>query len=119
MLGIGGLDFQEDCKKYREKHAHIVVGSVGRLWELMRNRVLVIGGKMSLVLDEGDKLFGSKDEKFRQILEMLPRESRWIVFSATYSRNVLEELVRNKKFIYIQTMLKNNELEVIINNEME
>lgn len=44
---------------------------------------------MLLVLDEGDKLLGYKDEKFEKIVSLLPKEAKWIVFSATYSKKIL------------------------------
>lgn len=61
MLTIGGISFEDDRKKYRERPANILITTIGRMWELCRNKVIVIDKNMYLILDEGDKLLASKD----------------------------------------------------------
>lgn len=43
-----------------------------------------------LILDEGDKLLDSKDQKFYKVVNTLPKTTKWIIFSATYSKKILE-----------------------------
>jgi superfamily II DNA/RNA helicase len=38
-----------------------LITTIGRMWELCKNKILVIDKNMYLVLDEGDKLFANKD----------------------------------------------------------
>lgn len=63
---------------------------------------------MMLILDEGDKLLANKDDKFNKVINVLPKSTKWVIFSATYSNKMLEELAKIKKFTYVQTMLKNH-----------
>lgn len=40
MLTIGGIDFEDDRKKYRQDPAKIVIGTVGRLYELLTQQIV-------------------------------------------------------------------------------
>jgi len=83
---IGGSPIEEDVKKLK---ASIVVGTPGRLFEiLLANRGLFNKIKY-LVIDECDKLFGYEFEaKLFKIIEMLPKSRTTGLFSATIDDNV-------------------------------
>lgn len=83
---IGGSPIEEDVKKLK---ANIVVGTPGRLFEI----VLANRGSFNkikyLVIDECDKLFGHEFEaKLFKIIEMLPKSRITGLFSATIDDNV-------------------------------
>ena len=63
---------------------HVVVGTPGRIQELMRKKALHLGGIKVLVLDEADRML---DMGFipdiKRILALLPKERQNLMFSAT------------------------------------
>lgn len=69
--------------------AHIVVGTPGRVCDLIRRKVLHLNSIEWLVLDEADEMLdmGFKDD-LDFILEQTPKTRRTLLFSATISRNV-------------------------------
>ena len=75
--------------------AHIVVGTPGRLLDLVSRRSLDLGGVQALVLDEADRLL---DMGFipdvRRITALLPKQRQTALFSATISREV-EDIARS------------------------
>lgn len=78
-------------KQIRElkKRPQIVVGTPGRVNDLIRRRVLKLGGIQWLVLDEADEMLnmGFKEE-LDEILEGMPKEKQTLLFSATMDKNV-------------------------------
>jgi superfamily II DNA/RNA helicase len=68
---------------------HIVVGTPGRLLDLVERRTLDLGGISTLVLDEADRLL---DMGFipdvRRIVALLPKQRQTALFSATVTREV-------------------------------
>ncbi|XOD67222.1 MAG: DEAD/DEAH box helicase [Flavobacteriales bacterium Tduv] len=71
------------------KGAHIIVGTPGRVIDLMRRGDLQLGCIRYLVLDEADEMLnmGFKDD-IDTIVERLPVERQSLLFSATMSREM-------------------------------
>jgi ATP-independent RNA helicase DbpA len=64
---------------------HIVVGTPGRVLDLLRRQALTPGGITMLVLDEADRMLDMGfEEALREILATLPRERQTLLFSATW-----------------------------------
>jgi ATP-independent RNA helicase DbpA len=64
---------------------HIVVGTPGRVLDLLRRQALTPGGITMLVLDEADRMLDMGfEEALREILGKLPRERQTLLFSATW-----------------------------------
>ena len=57
MMCIGGIPFEDDKKKYIEHGAHIIVGTVGRVYEMLTKNVINFNKLMTLTMDEGDKIW--------------------------------------------------------------
>lgn len=70
--------------------ANFVIGTVGKIYQLMEAGWLKIDCLRYVVFDEGDKLFAGKDEKLMKILRRVnnnvvkQNQFRFLVFSATY-----------------------------------
>ncbi len=69
--------------------AHIVVGTPGRVNDMIRQNVLHLGSVSRLVLDEADEMLnmGFKDELF-EIMSHTPASKQTLLFSATMPRDV-------------------------------
>lgn len=91
---IGGTNMARQKDKLKEKPA-VVVGTPGRLEELIREGKLKTAGIRQVVVDEADKL---AEEKFRQevegLLNLLPSDAQYLFFSATVSRESMELMDR-------------------------
>lgn len=90
MAVYGGESIDRQIKGLRN-NPNIIVGTPGRVCDLIRRRKLKLGNIDYLVLDEADEMLtmGFKDE-LDQILTACPEERQTLLFSATMPR----ELVR-------------------------
>ncbi len=78
---------------------HVVVGTPGRIQELMRKKVLHLGGVRTLVLDEADRMLDMGfEEPIREIIGKTPKDRQSLLFSATFpeairviARNAMRE----------------------------
>jgi len=86
----GGSDITKQIKALKDK-PQIVVGTPGRVLDLIGRKVLKVGKIKWLVLDEADEMLnmGFKDE-LDNILETTPKEKRTLLFSATMPDAVLK-----------------------------
>ena len=75
-----------------EAHApHVVVGTPGRVQELLRKKALVLRDVRMLVFDEGDRLLDMGfEEPIREIAKATPKERQTLLFSATFPDPVRE-----------------------------
>lgn len=86
-------------------HSSIVVGTPGRILDLMRRRELILSGVSILILDEADRMF---DMGFlpdvEQIIRATPRGRQTGLFSATITtlvKRLAARYMRNPEFISI------------------
>ncbi len=86
----GGSDVPKQIKALKNK-PQIVVGTPGRVLDLIGRKVLKVGNIRWLVLDEADEMLnmGFKEE-LDNILEKTPEEKRTFLFSATMPDAVLK-----------------------------
>lgn len=88
---IGGRDIQHDVNEFKARGANLLMGTPGRLFELLISAKYADLFNFSafelLILDEADKLldFGFK-AKLDAILKRLPKQRRTGLFSATQTR---------------------------------
>ncbi len=83
LLLIGGTSMDRQLDKLKKK-PHIVVGSPGRIRELIAMRKLKVNEVRSVVIDEADRLLVAESMAvIRAILEAAPRGRQLIFASAT------------------------------------
>ena len=95
----GGTPIRDDLKAI-ERGVHIVVGTPGRVFDLMNRRALTREHIRVLVLDEADQML---EDRFKEqvlcILDLgFPKECQVALFSATMPESVVEiakDLLRN------------------------
>lgn len=95
MLLVGGTDVAADLKKLKEDGVNIIVGTPGRLDDIMeRINILDFRRLEVLILDEADRLLDMGFQKqLSSIIVRLPKQRRTGLFSATQTEAV-EELSR-------------------------
>jgi ATP-independent RNA helicase DbpA len=70
---------------------HIVVGTPGRILELIQRKALDLAGVRTLVLDEGDRMLDMGfEESINAIVKRLPATRQSLLFSATWPEAIRE-----------------------------
>jgi translation initiation factor 4A len=88
---VGGTSIQEDAKSIQETVPHIVVGSAGRVYDMIRRKYLNLREARIMVLDEADEMLsqGFKDQIYN-ICQALNKDAQIAVFSATMPDTMLD-----------------------------
>jgi superfamily II DNA/RNA helicase len=85
---VGGLPLKQDRAKARD--CHVLVGTPGRIKDLLHSQALRAATLRCVVLDEADQLFQSTfDSQVSWVLNQLPARRQTMMFSATYTAAVL------------------------------
>jgi translation initiation factor 4A len=92
---IGGTSVQEDCRRLEEDGVQIVVGTPGRVFDMMNRGVLRTENIKMFILDEADEMLsrGFKDQIY-DIFRLLPQDVQTVLLSATMPQDVLEVTTR-------------------------
>ena len=106
---VGGMDPRREAALLDEG-AHIVVGTPGRVYDMLRRRALRADSIKMFVLDEADEMLsrGFKDQIY-DIFQLLPPKLQVGVFSATLPPEALEI---TRKFMNkpVRILVKRDEL---------
>jgi translation initiation factor 4A len=89
---IGGTSIQEDKQNIDEHVPHVIVGSAGRLYDMLRRRYLSAESVKLLVLDEADEMLSQGfSQQIYNIFQYLNSDIIQVVlFSATLPDEILE-----------------------------
>jgi len=87
---IGGTSVRDDIDKLREGQ-HVVVGTPGRVYDMLSKRHLRIDDLLTFVCDEADEMLsrGFKDQIY-DIFKTLPPNVQVCLFSATMPPDILD-----------------------------
>lgn len=118
VLLIGGMSMGRQ-KGELKQNPHFVIGTPGRIKDLLQDRIFSLAGFSTVVLDEADRMVDIgfiNDIKY--FISLLPRERQSLFFSATIDgrvREILSNFVRNPLIISVkqQATAENIEQEVI------
>jgi translation initiation factor 4A len=106
---IGGTARQQDAQKLKEGQ-HVVVGTPGRMFDMIEKGFLQVVELRLFILDEADEMLsaGFKDQVHR-IFKTLPPEVQVCLFSATMPSEILD---LTKKFMRdpVQILVKRDQL---------
>jgi len=87
---IGGTNVREDMKKL-ESGAHVIVGTPGRVFDMINRRAFRTDKVKMFVLDEADEMLsrGFKEQIY-DVFQLLPPVTQVVLLSATMPNDVLE-----------------------------
>jgi translation initiation factor 4A len=107
-LLIGGIRTDENIKSL-DAGAQFVVGTPGRIQDMLKKYILKLGKLKCLVIDEADEMLskGFKEQLY-EIFQFVPKDCQVCVFSATMPESALE--VTNK-------IMTNNVVRILVNPE--
>lgn len=102
---IGTASVKRQVESLKSK-PHIVVGSTGRIFELIKNRKLKAHTVRTIVLDEGDRLLDEKNIKsVKDVIKTTLKDQRqMMLFSATvndHTLKVAQELMKDPEIIRV------------------
>lgn len=106
---IGGTNVRDDMK-ILEAGVHVVVGTPGRVWDMINRRALNTEQIKMFVLDEADEMLsrGFKDQIY-EVFQLLPPQTQVVLLSATMPPDVLE-VTKNFMRDPIRILVKRDEL---------
>lgn len=104
LLLTGGVPLAPQLASLR-KDSHVVVGTPGRVQELLESNALSLAKVRSFVLDEADRMLDMGFEKaIREIARHLPPKRQSLLFSATFPddiRRLAKEFLREPSEVTI------------------
>lgn len=105
-LCVGGMSIGRQISELKRR-PQIVIGTPGRLKDLLERRVLQLGRVGYLVLDEADRMLDMGFIKdIRHILSFVPRERQSLCLSATITpaiTELLKDVLRNPVTVSVRT----------------
>nr|CAG8451873.1 3328_t:CDS:2 [Entrophospora candida] len=113
---IGGTNVREDIKKL-EAGVHVVVGTPGRVFDMINRKALKTDHIKMFVLDEADEMLsrGFKEQIY-DVFQLLPPSTQVVLLSATMPSDVLEVTT---KFMRdpVRILVKRDELTLEVEKE--
>lgn len=88
---IGNVNIERQIEKLKEK-PHILVGSPGRILELIKKRKITAHTIKTIVLDEGDRLMDDHHlESVKAVIKSTLKDRQLLMFSATMPKDAVEK----------------------------
>ncbi len=102
---IGEVNITRQIEKLREK-PHIIVGSAGRVLELIKKRKINAQTVKTIVIDEGDRMLDEHNlSTVKDVIKTTQRDRQLMLFSATISDrtlNIAKELMKEPQVIRVE-----------------
>lgn len=113
-LIVGGVNVERQIRDLKRR-PHFIIGTPGRLKDLIQRRVLQLKNMTTLVLDEADRML---DMGFlpdiRQIVGEMPRERQTLFFSATITPDIealIHQFLKDPVTIQVRTSETSDHVE--------
>ena len=102
---IGEVNITRQIEKLKEK-PHIIVGSTGRIFELIKNRKISAHTIKTIVIDEGDRLLDEDNlAGVKEVIKTTMRDRQLMTFSATINDSALsaaKNLMKDMEVVKIE-----------------
>lgn len=104
---FGGVPVENDKRILEENCPHIVIGTPGRIQDLLSSESLPLQNLKHFILDECDKMLENLDmrQDVQQVYVKTPRNKQVMMFSATFNdkiKAVCRKFMKNPKEICIE-----------------
>lgn len=113
-LIVGGVNIDRQIRELKRR-PHFIIGTPGRLKDLMQRRVLQLKNMTTLVLDEADRML---DMGFlpdiRRIVDEMPQERQTLFFSATITPEIAaltKDFLKDPVTVSVRTSETNEHIE--------
>ncbi len=104
---IGGTSVKTDIKNLSDG-VHIVVGTPGRVLDMMNKKILNLSDMKIFVLDEADEMLSRGFlDSIKQVISYIPEKCQIALFSATMPKEILE----------ITDKFMNNPVKILVKRE--
>ena len=104
---VGGASLGRQISELKNYRSHFIIGTPGRLKDLIQRKVINLATFATIVLDEADRML---DMGFiadmRYIMSLMPRQRHALCFSATMPREIatlVNEFLKNPVTIFAKT----------------
>jgi ATP-dependent RNA helicase DeaD len=108
---IGDVNKLRQIEKLKEK-PHIIVGSTGRILELIKAKKISAHTVKTIVIDEGDRLFDDKNiGAVKDVIKTTMRDRQLMIFSATIGEKAIttaQSLMKEPEVISIEAKFQVN-----------
>lgn len=113
-LCVGGVNMQRQIRDLRRR-PHVIIGTPGRLKDLMKQRVLKLEFVNTLVLDEADRMLdmGFLPE-IKELIAQLPKQRQTLCFSATITpqiQGLLDTMLQDPVTVSVRTRETSEHIE--------
>ena len=107
-LLVGGDSVDDNIRTLKRDTPHVVIGTPGRVFDMVRRRALTLHHVKTFILDEADEMLshGFK-EQVKDIFEHLPENVQTCIFSATIPKYVFD----------VTSKFMKNPLQIIVKAE--
>ena len=113
-LVVGGMNIDRQIRDLKRR-PHLIIGTPGRLKDLIERRALQLKNITTLVLDEADRML---DMGFlpdiRRIVDVLPRDRQTLFFSATMTddiKKLVHDFLKDPIIISVRTRETSDHVE--------
>ena len=88
---IGDVNLEKQIKKIKDIKPQIIVGTTGRVMDLIKKKKIKAHTIKTLVLDEADNLLdNTSSEMVKDLVKKMMRDTQILIFSATINNNTLK-----------------------------
>ena len=88
---IGNVNITRQIEKLRDK-PHIIIGSSGRILELIQKKKINAAGIKTIVLDEADRLLDDQNaDSVKAVIKTTQKDRQLLLFSATITAKTVEK----------------------------
>lgn len=113
---IGDVNIDKQIKKLKEVKPNIIVGTPGRVLDLMNKKKIASHQIKTIVIDEADNLLDNTSSNFvKDIIKKTMRDRQLLIFSATISNKTLN----TAKELMKDPLIFKNEKKVSLNPNIE
>ena len=118
VVCVGGASIENQIRQLRRKNS-FVIGTPGRIIDLIKRGVLRLDNVKTVVLDEADRMLDMGFiQDIRLIMSHVPKERHTLCFSATMSPNIqtlVRDFLQNPMMVSVKTQdtAKNVEQDIV------